>query len=138
MTLKREAAQNALRRMFGGGQISRLPKRPEDADLFLALAASSLMPRHRYTEAEVNEALQEWMSGFCDGPHMDHVTLRRCLVDRSLLLRDAAGRHYTQNGTVITTIIDADAATLRPLAIYSEVQRERSARKRQRRDTRGT
>lgn len=119
-----------LRRLFGGGKITRLPKRPEDADLFLALAASSLDPRFQYTEPSLNEALQAWMAGFTGGTHMDHVTLRRCLVDRSLLLRDDAGDHYRVNGTVIASIADADACQIHPLEIFEEVQRERSLRKR--------
>ena len=132
MPIERREAEAILRRLFLGGAITRLPKRPEDADMFLGLAASSLDPRQRYTEPELNEALKEWKAGFTGGTHMDHVTLRRCLVDRSLLLRDDAGDHYTVNGTIIATLVDGEASQIRPQEIFDEVQREKELRRQRR------
>ncbi|SDG69081.1 hypothetical protein SAMN05216553_110263 [Lentzea fradiae] len=47
------------------------------------VASQAFVPRTYYEESEVNERLKAW----CDGGEVDHVTVRRYLVDLALLER---------------------------------------------------
>ncbi len=46
------------------------------------------------SEKEVNEKLKVWVKIVGDSIHIDHVTLRRELVDRGYLTRNADGSSY--------------------------------------------
>ena len=66
---------------------------PEDFDLLLSLRREFAMSRE-YTEGEVNELIANWLSSAGGMLDVDHVELRRWLVDMSVLSRDAYGRVY--------------------------------------------
>lgn len=123
-------AQGILRRLFKGGEIERLPKRPGDARFLLALIASSLQPSQHYSERDLNVHLTEWLAGFTCPIGLDHVTVRRYLVDHGFVLRDAEGSWYTVNTAVVGSVLDASAMEVYPRDIFDEVQLERLARKR--------
>lgn len=114
-----------LRRMLANGPLTALPRRPHDLEVFLTLAAARFKPRRAYSEAQVNDLLQEWLSPFCSRFGVDHVTVRRCLVDAGLLLRDRAGSTYELAADPLSVPIGVEPAT-----IMAEVQLERKARKR--------
>ena len=65
-----------------------------DFNLMLAAAARSFAPVRTYSEREVNAILQDWLA--CEGSMLavDHVELRRWLVDCRVLARDGYGRAY--------------------------------------------
>lgn len=107
----------------------RLPRSRKDTEAVLALAAASLDPRATYSESEVNDVLSDWMQGFTDPVLMDHLTIRRYLVDSSLLLRDAGGTSYRANQVVINLVIEPDAREVQPLLILHDVVSERARRK---------
>ena len=68
---------------------------PEDFDiLLLALRREFPKPRND-TEREVNETLHHWLQSTGAMLDVDHVELRRWLVDFALLSRDAYGHAYT-------------------------------------------
>ncbi len=119
-----ETARETLRRLLANGPLTGLPTRAEDEQLLLLLAAKRFEPRREYREAEVNELLREWLATFVAPFGIDHVTLRRRLVDSGLLLRDAAGSTYWTLRRVPR--IDVD-----PARVLSEVREERAERKRQ-------
>ena len=50
--------------------------------------------RRTYTEAQVNAVLKEWCRDVAPAIEIDHVTLRRMLVDYGELERTADGRAY--------------------------------------------
>lgn len=52
----------------------------------------------RYDEKSVNEILRGW----CEGPEVDHVTIRRYLVDLGLLRRDQGVYQLPERSTVDT------------------------------------
>ena len=108
----------------------RLPKTRQDTDIFLALAASVLDPQATYSEADLNNLLVEWMNSFVDPAYLDHVTVRRYMVDASMLLRDAEGSHYRANQVIINRVITPEARTLCPDEVLASLQAERAARKR--------
>ena len=126
-----DEVKGVFRRIFNGGEMRRLPKSHKDTEAVLVLAASSLDPRETYSEHELNIALSEWMAGFVDPATMDHVTLRRCMVDIFMLLRDPHGRSYRTNQTVINQVIEPEARAVQPLLVMNEVAAERAKRKAQ-------
>jgi hypothetical protein len=85
---------NALKRLLANGPLTGFPTRRADQDLLLRLAAARFDPQRTYTEAEVNEILRIWLATFCAPFGIDHVSLRRTLVDARLLARDSAGSSY--------------------------------------------
>ena len=125
----KQQIEDVLRRLFKGGVIARIPRDRRDAKIFLALAASSFDPRVVYSETAVNEHLLEWMEDITSPASMDHVTVRRYLVDFYLLLRDASGSSYKANQTVIGKIIEPEARSIHPRYILETVQREKEQRK---------
>lgn len=108
----------------------RMPKNRKDTEILLALAASTFDPQKVYSEKEVNEHLSEWLLGFAKPAGVDHVTVRRYLVDYYFLLRDVPGMSYRTNQAVISSVIDADARSVQPRAILDEALKERARRKR--------
>lgn len=127
---ERDEVEMVMRRLVKGGLIKRLPKNRRDTEIFLALAASSLDPRARYSEPEVNVMLREWMRDFTCDVSMDHVSVRRCLVDYRLLLREESGKDYRANQVVINCTIEPAARSVDPQQIFYDVQEERELRKR--------
>ena len=128
--MDKQQTENVFRRLLRGGVVRRLPKNRKDAEIFLALMASSFNPRLAYSEAEVNEHLLEWMADFTCPVAMDHLTIRRSLIDFRLLLRDVAGIRYTTNQTIINNTIEPAARSIQPRQILVDVQREKERRKR--------
>jgi len=127
--ISKQQAEGRLRRLFQGGVIERIPRNSEDARLFLALAASSFDPRNVYSESGVNEQLKEWMDGFTCPDEMDHVSVRRHLVDSHFLLRDTSGATYRVNQAVINQVIEPAARSIQPRYVLEDVQREKKERK---------
>ena len=112
-----------LRRMLANGPLTALPTRPRDLEVFLRLAAEQLKPGRQYSEAQVNELLQAWLEPFSSPFGVDHVTVRRCLVDARLLRRDRAGATYELSRK-------RSPVKVEPAAVMAEIQRERQTRKR--------
>jgi hypothetical protein len=123
----REEAESVVRRLLANGKLTLLPKRPRDQEVVAALAAARFDPGAPCSEAQVNEVLAAWLESLSEPDGIDHVTMRRMLVDMRLLVRTSTGSSYG---------VAEDAATwLRPLAgveptaILASIAGERSARK---------
>lgn len=135
MTPRIEAYQAALadlKRMLANGPIEGWPGREGDQRLLLGLAAGRFAPGDAYSEKQVSDRLRDWLAGFCTPRGLDHVTLRRAMVDAGLLARDKAGASYAVNAGRIPDFIAADARSLDPVSIREAVRRERESRKRDR------
>jgi hypothetical protein len=130
MAATKGEVEHLLRKLFNGGAIERVPKNRKDADVFLALAAARVDSQVTLSEPELNEQLSEWLDGVADQNALDHVTLRRDLVDYGFVLRDYEGTRYRTNQTVIDQFIDREARTVLPSAVKSEVEQERARRRR--------
>ncbi len=74
--------------------------------------------------------LREWMRDFTCSINMDHVTVRRYLIDYRFLLREESGKDYRTNQIVINCTIEAAARSIDPQQIFCEVQEDRELRKR--------
>jgi hypothetical protein len=73
-----ERTETLLRTFVRDGRLVRLPAQWERKKVVLRhLAERSFEPGREYSEQEVNDRLRAW----CEGGAVDHVTLRRYLVD---------------------------------------------------------
>jgi hypothetical protein len=68
--------------------------RISDFNLVLAAAAQKFEMGRSYQEREVNDILKEWLAREGSMLALDHVELRRWLVDCRVLARDDYGRAY--------------------------------------------
>ena len=123
-----EQVERSLRRLLRGGKLSNIPKRQTDRDILLALAAARLESDQPADEADVNIALNEWLAGFCT-PAIDHVTIRRHLVDYGYLRRDAPGRLYKVYAGRLDATITHEARKIKPADIMTDLEAERASRK---------
>ena len=122
---RNETVNDALRRMLSNGPLTGMPKRPADQDLIAQMAALQFAPDRDYTEKQVNETLQTWLATFVAPYGIDHVTVRRMLVDAGLLARDNQGSTYRVVPAKLQPV-DAD-----PAAVMAQVASERRERKQQ-------
>ncbi len=113
----------ALRRLLANGPLTALPKRPADQALIARLATAQFAPGRGYAEAEVNETLADWLATFSAPYGIDHVTMRRLVVDLRLLRRDKAGATYRVAEDL------APAPEVEPAEVLAAIAGERRSRK---------
>ena len=93
----------------------------------LAVAAGGLVRQRPYGEREVNDVLSAWLASVRAA--IDHVTLRRRMVDLGFLKRTRDGsRYYLNLGRVVATLGSAEAE-IDAGAIADDMVRGREARK---------
>ena len=130
MTQALETTHRILKRLLANGPLIGLPTRPADQALLMGLAAARFNAQKIYRESEVNELLKIWLQTFCAPFGIDHVTMRRLMVDSGFLTRDTSGSAYRVNPKR-SGDLDADEA-IEPAEVLVEIQSERQTRKRQR------
>lgn len=123
----------ALARMLKPGPIDAFPKRRADLIVLLALASARFEGGRAYREDDVNDCLVEWLEPFVLPDAIDHVTLRRVLVDEQFLLRNATGTAYRLNVPKLEETIDVAARSVDPSVVLAAQRRQREERKRARR-----
>ena len=116
-----------LRRLLANGPLTGWPRRPADSALLVRLAAARFEAGREYREGEVNELLREWLAAFCAEHGIDHVTLRRALVDARFLARDRSGALYRQSASVAAEL--EALRSLDPGALLAEARQAREHRK---------
>jgi len=79
------------------GAGAAFPRRQRDRHILCRSMVQMLDARENYSEADLNDALRRWLSEIGTTFEMDHVTLRRYLVDEGYVLRDADGSRYRVN-----------------------------------------
>jgi len=122
-----EDSRRALKRMLANGPMTALPKRPSDQEILALLAAARFAPGKTYTEAEVNDVLESWLGTFTEPYGIDHVTMRRLLVDSWLLRRTSSGSRYEVSPARTREL--EGVRDIEPRGILEAVQVEREARK---------
>ena len=130
MIQPRDETHRALKRMLSNGPLTAIPKRTSDQHLLVALAAAQFEPGKVYREGEVNEKLLAWLETFCESDGLDHVTLRRMLVDSRLLTRTKSGSTYELNQQSLAQV--QAVGEIDPRAVLEEIRAERESRKRHR------
>jgi len=69
---------------------------PSDFTIVLAAAGCGIAPDETLSERDVNERLKSFLEGSGAMLAVDHVELRRWLVDNAVLVRDGFGREYSR------------------------------------------
>lgn len=77
-----------------GGVGPGLPRKLRDRRILLKAVAQALGHGRQFQEPELNAALKLWLETVGDTVQLDHVSLRRYLVEERFLVRDRAGSHY--------------------------------------------
>lgn len=112
-----------------GGQ--GFPKKRPDRDILFISAIIRLDPERKYTESELNDELRKWTRSFGDSFALDHVTLRRYLIDENYIKRDSAGLAYELGTTDLPYTYDQSIAALDLDELIFEAKLEREKRKQQ-------
>ncbi len=116
--------------LFFGGQ--DLPKKPLDRQIVFISAVLGLERGRKYSENELNGELQKWVISFGKRYNLDHVTLRRYLIDERYLLRDSAGGAYELVAPDASpNTFDATLENLDLKALIAEAQAARELKKQQ-------
>ena len=109
----------------------RFPRRRSDREILMKSIQLLLDSRRTYTEGEVNEVLKVWCRDVAPAIDVDHVTLRRMLVDYGELERTADGRAYRVGFPARPVAFDLEVdsidvrATIAAFRAYREAERER-------------
>lgn len=107
-----------------------LPRKPLTLHVLLISATLGLQPDRAYTEAEINGHLQRWILAFGVDLPIDHVELRRNLVDAGYLDRDPGGARYKPRPRGGAFVLDA-AVDEHDLETLVTAERSRRARRKQ-------
>lgn len=106
-----------------------LPKKHHELQMLLLSTTLNLNLQQSYFEKEINDELRSWISRFGQDLSTDHVTLRRYLVDESLLSRDPSGAIYTLNEQGQFFSFDASIRQLDLGGLVVQATADRAARK---------
>ena len=108
-----------------------LPKKPLDRHILLLSSILKLEPGRKYSEKELNEELQIWVIHFGRSFGLDHVTLRRYLIDEKVLIRDPAGGTYELAADGLPYTFDESIRALDLEKLVAEAKQARELRKQQ-------
>jgi hypothetical protein len=108
-----------------------LPKKQLDRHILLISSILKLEPGRRYSENELNDELRTWTSRFGGPFGLDHVTLRRYLVDEKYLPRDPAGGTYELATNGLPTTFDTSIRALDLDQLVSAAKQARELKKQQ-------
>ncbi len=106
-----------------------IPKKAQDLHILLYSATLNFQPNVEYTEKEVNRQLQSWCETFGKNMGLDHVSLRRALIDERYLRRDASGTHYMLDLSDLPYQFDSQINSLDLRALLSQAIEEKERRK---------
>jgi hypothetical protein len=115
--------------LFFSGQ--DLPKKPIDRQIVYISAVIGLQSDRKYTERELNEELQKWTLLFGQRYNLDHVTLRRYLIDEKYLQREASGTAYELATVDRAHTFDRSLVGLDLAALIDAAKQDREIKKRQ-------
>ena len=108
-----------------------LPKKQLDRHILLLSSILKLEPGRKYSEKELNEELQIWVIHFGRSFGLDHVTLRRYLIDEKVLIRDPAGGTYELAADGLPYTFDESIRALDLEKLVAEAKQARELRKQQ-------
>ncbi|HEY6627909.1 MAG TPA: DUF2087 domain-containing protein [Acidimicrobiia bacterium] len=125
-----EEFETRLLAICTGGGGPGLPRRQRDVAVIMASATLWMAPGSLYTEAEINEGLEGWVTEICPSLGLDPVTLRRELVDRNYLTRDDSGTSYAPGPGPVEWRFEDGVADIDSKALVTSAVEVREARKR--------
>lgn len=107
------------------------PRKPPDRHILFKSVTLMLESHRTYTETEVNESLTQWLTLVGQAIELDHVSLRRDLVDAGYLKRDLAGRSYRVDPEQTSRLFEIGVEDIDPVAVLEDSVRKTEARKRE-------
>jgi len=114
-----------------GGAGSAFPRRSRDRHILYRSIIQMLDHARRYSEADLNDALQQWLLEIGSCLDIDHVTLRRYLIDEQYLSRDANGNAYQVNPAGSSLVeFEPAIASIDPFAVIQAAKDRVAERKR--------
>jgi hypothetical protein len=102
--------------------LSGFPAGREEQHILMKSAVLGLDPSGTYTEREIDSKLQFWISEIVELKGIDHVTMRRCLIDAGYLARNKEGTCYQISAAQQPYSFESD---IEQLDIATEIQNER-------------
>ncbi len=108
-----------------------LPRKRRDWDILFKSITLALEAGRDYSEREINEAMEKWLTGIGQAIEIDYITLRRHLVDAGYLVRDLAGVTYRVGREAIGELFESATDTVDPVAVVEEARSRKEQRKRQ-------
>ena len=126
--ITREAFASTFPRLIEGRLL--LPKKRSELQMLLISVTLTFEPGRIYSEPRVNEHIREWVSRFGSDLSVDHVTLRRYLIDEGILIRDEFGSSYQLNDETPFFSFDPSIRNLDLEGLVAQAQKARAARKR--------
>jgi hypothetical protein len=108
-----------------------LPKKPLDRHILFISSILKLEPGWQYSENELNDQLRAWTSRFGGSFGLDHVTLRRYLVDEKYLVRDPSGGTYALAASGLPYSYDQSIRELDLDELISAAKQARELKKQQ-------
>jgi hypothetical protein len=110
----------------------RLPKKQQDAEVFLALSLLGLDPAAYYEESKINIHLSAFLDIIASQEgSSDHITLRRYLVDYGFLRRATDGAVYLISPERIDEVLPHNARDIDLKTLFAEVELEKLRRRRE-------
>jgi hypothetical protein len=114
-----------------GGAGTAFPRRIRDRHILYRSIIQRLDLARKYPEGELNEALQQWLLDIGTSLDIDHVTLRRYLIDERYLSRDANGNAYQVNPAGSNFVeFDPSIAAIDPFMVIQAAKDRVAERKR--------
>jgi 4a-hydroxytetrahydrobiopterin dehydratase len=112
-------AASRLRALASGGVGPGFPRRRRDLWIFLHAAAQGL-GEAPLSEAALNDRLMFWLASLGPRVILDHVTVRRALVDEGFVERDASGVSYRRSAAHERNAIFEEASNMSGESLASE------------------
>ena len=127
-----EEFQTRIAALCLSGAGATFPRRQRDRHILYRSVVQLLDSAQSYSEPDLNAALRQWLSEIGTNFEMDHVTLRRYLVDEGYLRRDAEGSRYTVNPEGERLVeFDAEVSRVDSLMVILAAKARAAGRKRE-------
>jgi hypothetical protein len=114
-----------------------LPRKQRDKHVLYRSIVSAFEPGKEYAEKELNGILEKWLSEVGKEIEVDHVSLRRHLVDEGYLTRDPAGRAYKIQTEWMANLFEPETDGIDPVAVIAEALKRREEKRRMYRNPAG-
>ncbi len=113
--------------LSGGGR--GFPRKHRDQHILFKSMVLIFETKQNYAETEVNEYLTKWLNHVGRNLDIDHVSLRRGLVDGGYLIRDSAGTRYRVDTAQTNELFEAEIEGLDPVVVVAAPYQEAEERK---------
>ena len=107
------------------------PRKRRQQHILLKSVVLLLKLGQDYSEPQINDTLQKWLDTIGKSLEIDHVSLRRRLVDEGYLARDSAGRRYRVDEGNTGSLFEPAVNAVNPVAVIEEAEQRRVMRKRE-------